>query len=103
MFLFNRQKMVPPTKTAIDPALEKTVHDWSISFGKYLKNHLMMFEGAVLIEDMTLKVQGQHFLDFTLHHVQIRLDILPIDWNRNPWPCSLRILLWMLKGFNEMS
>ena len=28
-----------PTKTAIDPSIEKMVHDWRISFRKCLKNH----------------------------------------------------------------
>ena len=48
------------------------VDDWPISFRNFLKNHLMSSGGAVSVESVTLKVQGRHFIDFTLHHIHIR-------------------------------
>ena len=66
------RKSYLPTKTAINSSLEKMVHDWRISFSKYLKNELMSSGGAVSIDGVTLKIQGRHFLDFTVHHMHIR-------------------------------
>ncbi len=61
-----------PTKTAINSSLERMLHYWRTSFRKYLKNELMSSGGAMSIDGVTLKIKGRHFLDFTLHYMNIR-------------------------------
>ena len=66
----NRKPYSP--MTAIYFSLEKMVLHLPISFVKYLKNHLMTSGGVVSIDSVTLKVQGRHFLGFTLRQMHIQ-------------------------------
>ena len=40
-------------------------------FGAKLNDSLLFRDGTVSVDGVTLKVQGRHFYDFMLHHVEI--------------------------------
>ena len=60
-----------PTKTAINSSLDELIGELQRKFGAKLKDSLLLQGGAVSIDGVTLKAQGRHFYDFTLHHVDI--------------------------------
>ena len=48
------------------------IHEQRISFRNYLKIELTSSGGAVSIYGVTLKIQGQYFIDFTVHQMHTR-------------------------------
>ena len=66
------RKSYLPMKTAIHSSMDKMVGEWRESFKTYLKNELLGSWGAVSIDRVTLKMQGRNFLDFTMHHVDMK-------------------------------
>ena len=51
--------------------MSKTVEELRSTFGQYLKGHLLGIRGAVSIDGVTLRIQGRHFLDYTLHYLSV--------------------------------
>lgn len=52
-------------------SLKRMILECLISFAKYLKNKLMSSGRAVSIDGVILKVQSRHFLDFTVHQMDV--------------------------------
>ena len=61
-----------PTRTAIDKSMEDLLAEWEQNFILKLQTDIIDGDVAISIAGGTLKAQGRHFFDFTMHHFGIQ-------------------------------
>jgi len=60
-----------PSRTAVKNALERLAVQKRKNFARIFLESLESLGGAVTIDGVNLKVQGRHYYDFTVHHIDV--------------------------------
>jgi len=61
-----------PSRQAVTDAISRTAKQLRTQFAKQLHDNVKGLGGAVTVDGVTLKMQGRHYYDYTLHHIEIK-------------------------------
>lgn len=68
-----------PSRTAVNSSVSRLANDLRKMFAARMERELKRIGGAITIDGLSLKLQGRHYYDFTLHYISIQKPKTVVD------------------------